>query len=128
MALYLNGPIEQIVAELHTFAPGRDVDDAVLLLAKFVNGSLGTFEATRYGVGHRNGLGFEVNGSGGMVRFDFEAMNELEFYDAADPAALQGARSLKVPGPGHPYSDRFWKPGHPIGYEHTRAWQQIMSV
>jgi predicted dehydrogenase len=119
MALDLNGPIEQIAAELHTFTPGRDVDDAVLLLAKFVNGSVGTFEATRYGVGHRNSLGFEVNGSGGMLRFEFDAMNELEFYDAADPAALQGARRLKVPGPGHPYSDRFWKPGHPIGYEHT---------
>lgn len=119
MALYLNGPMEQIVAELHTFAPGRDVDDAVLLLAKFANGSVGTFEATRYGVGHRNSLGFEVNGSKGMARFGFDAMNELEFYDASDPAALQGARRLTVPGPGHPYSARFWKPGHPIGYEHT---------
>jgi predicted dehydrogenase len=119
MALYLNGPIEQIVAEMHTFASGRDVDDAVLLLAKFANGSLGTFEATRYGVGCRNRLGFEMNGSGGMLRFDFERMNELDFYDAADPVTVQGARALKVPGPSHPYSDTFWKPGHPIGYEHT---------
>jgi predicted dehydrogenase len=119
MALYLNGPIEDIVAELHTFASGRDVDDAVLLLAKFSNGSLGTFEATRYGVGCRNRLAFEINGSGGMVRFDLDRMNEVEFYDTTDLAALQGARRLQVPGPGHPYSDVFWKPGHPIGYEHT---------
>jgi predicted dehydrogenase len=24
-----------------------------------------------------------------------------------------------APGPGHPYSENFWKPGHAIGYEHT---------
>ncbi|MSV30196.1 MAG: Gfo/Idh/MocA family oxidoreductase, partial [Bryobacterales bacterium] len=45
-ALYLNGPVSEVSAMLHTFAPGRDVDDAVLALARFKNGSIGTFEAT----------------------------------------------------------------------------------
>jgi hypothetical protein len=46
-------------------------------------------------------------------------MNRLQFFDAGDPAALQGTRNLLVTGPDHPYSNVFWKPGHIIGYEHT---------
>ena len=118
-ALYLNGPIAELTAMAHTFAPGRDVDDATLLLARFANGSVGTFEATRYGVGRRNRKTFEINGSKGMLRFNLEEMNQLEFLDATDPPNQQGVRNLSVTGPDHPYSNNFWKPGHIIGYEHT---------
>jgi predicted dehydrogenase len=118
-ALYLNGPIAEVSAMMHTFAPGRDVDDATLLLARFANGSIGSFEATRYAVGCRNRNAFEIHGSRGMARFDLEDLNRLEFFDAADARNLQGARRLLVTGPDQPYSTNFWKPGHIIGYEHT---------
>ena len=118
-ALYLNGPITELNAMTHTFAPGRDVDDATLLLARFANGSIGTFEATRYGVGCRNRKTFEINGSKGMLRFNLEEMNQLKFLDATEPSSQQGVRNLMVTGPDHPYSENFWKPGHIIGYEHT---------
>jgi predicted dehydrogenase len=118
-ALYLNGPIAEVSAMMHTFAPGRDVDDATLLLARFANGSIGSFEATRYAVGCRNRNAFEIHGSKGMARFDLEDLNRLEFFDAADARNLQGARRLLVTGPDQPYSTNFWKPGHIIGYEHT---------
>ena len=118
-AIYLNGQISQLSAMTHTFAPERQVDDAVLVMARFANGSLGSFEVSRFGMGHRNGYGFEVYGSGGSLRFDLEHMNYLEFFDATETPELQAYRSLLVTGPGHPYSDRFWKPGHVIGYEHT---------
>jgi predicted dehydrogenase len=104
---------------MHTFAPDRDVDDATLLLARFANGSIGSFEATRYAVGCRNRNAFEIHGSKGMVRFDLEDLNRLEFFDTADARNLQGARRLLVTGPDQPYSANFWKPGHIIGYEHT---------
>lgn len=118
-ALYLNGPISELTALTHTFVPGRDVDDAALFLARYANGSVGTFEATRYGVGCRNRHAFEVNGAKGMLRFNLENMNQLEFYDAADTPNQQGMRNITVNGPNHPYSENFWKPGHSIGYEHT---------
>ena len=53
-------------------------------LARFANGSIGTFEATRYGVGCRNRKTFEINGSKGMLRFNLEEMNQLEFFDATE--------------------------------------------
>ena len=118
-ALYLNGPIAEVSGMMHTFAPGRDVDDATLLLARFANGSLGSFEATRYAVGCKNRNGFEIHGSNGMAHFDLEDLNRLDFLDATDARNLQGARRLLVTGPDHPYSANFWKPGHIIGYEHT---------
>jgi predicted dehydrogenase len=118
-ALYLNGSITELTAISHTFAPGRDVDDATLLLVSFANGSAGTFEATRYGVGCRNRKTFEINGSKGMLRFNLEEMNQLEFLDATEPPNQQGVRNVSVTGPDHPYSNNFWKPGHIIGYEHT---------
>jgi predicted dehydrogenase len=118
-ALYLNGPITEVSGMMHTFASGRDVDDATLLTAGFANGSIGSFEATRYAVGCKNRNTFEIHGSGGMARFDLEDLNRLEFLDAAEPRNLQGARRLLVTGPDHPYAGNFWKPGHIIGYEHT---------
>jgi predicted dehydrogenase len=118
-AIYLNGPITELTAMTHTFVPGRDVDDATYFLARYANGSVGTFEATRYGVGCRNRHAFEINGSKGMLRFNLEQMNQLEFFDAAETPNQQGLRNITVTGPDQPYSENFWKPGHTIGYEHT---------
>ena len=39
------------------------VDDATLFLARFANGALGSFEATRFAPGHRSTNSFEINGA-----------------------------------------------------------------
>jgi len=119
IALYLNGPIRELFASMHTFTPGRDVDDATMLIARFANGSVGTFEATRYGVGCQNRNTFEVNGSKGMLSFTLDDMNRLDFFDATEPAQLQGRRGISVTAVDHPYGKTFWKPGHVLGYEHA---------
>ncbi len=118
-ALYLNGPMREVSALLHTFAAGREVDDTAMFLARFENSSVGTFEATRYAVGCRNRNAFEIHGERGALRFNLEDMNRLEFFDATEARNLQGGRNLLVTGPDHPYWANFWKPGHAIGYEHT---------
>ena len=118
-ATYLNSGITELCAATRTVAAGRDVDDAVMLMAHFANGSVGTFEASRFGVGRSNSNGFEIYGSKGSLSFDLEDMNRLQFFDPTDQASLQGWRDLLVTGPGHPYTANYWKPGHLIGYEHT---------
>jgi predicted dehydrogenase len=119
IAMYLNGEIRELSATTYTFAPGREIDDAVQVMARFANGSVGSFEASRFAVGRRNGNGFEIYGSKGNLAFDLEDMNRLEFFDATEPGPMQATRNLLVTGPGHPYSTTFWKPGHILGYEHT---------
>ncbi|HEY4052151.1 MAG TPA: Gfo/Idh/MocA family oxidoreductase [Terriglobales bacterium] len=118
-ALYLNGDIAELSASKHTFMPEREVDDAVFVMGTFANGSVGSFEASRFGVGRRNGNGFEIYGSKGSLSFDLEEMNRLRFFDAGDEPALQAWREILVTGPNHPYASNFWKPGHIVGYEHT---------
>jgi predicted dehydrogenase len=119
MAIYLNSEIVELSAMKHTFILEREVDDAVAVMARFSNGSLGTFEASRFGVGRRNGIGFEMYGEKGSLAFDLEDMNRLRFYDATEPPNLQAYKNILVTGPDQPYSANFWKPGHLIGYEHT---------
>lgn len=105
LALYLNGSIRELSAMMHTFAPGRDVDDATLLIARFDNGSIGTFEASRYGVGCQNRNTFEINGSKGMLSFTLDDMNQLDFFDATEPVALRGGRCIAVTALAHPYGE-----------------------
>lgn len=119
LGLWLNGPIRRLVAEVQVFAPTRRVDDAVTVLAQFENGSMGTFEASRFATGNQNRNSFEINGSDATIEFNLEKMNYLAFNDFHENVSLQGRREVLVTGPGHPYVDRFWPPGHTIGYEHT---------
>ncbi|MEU4240841.1 Gfo/Idh/MocA family oxidoreductase [Actinoplanes sp. NPDC026619] len=95
------------------------VDDAALFLARLDGGAIATYEATRFATGRKNGLRVELNGSLGSLVFDFERMNELEFYDAALPGADQGFSRILVTEPEHPYMAAWWPPGHLIGYEHS---------
>jgi predicted dehydrogenase len=118
-ALYLNGPVTEGIALSRTFVPDRAVDDAFVALLRFENGSIGTFEATRFAIGCKNANSFQIHGSGGMLRFDLERLNHLEFLDAADPPVEQGPRDVMVTDMKHPIFGHFWKPGHIIGYEHT---------
>ena len=118
-ALYLNGPVAEGIAMARTFVPDRAIDDAFLALLRFTNGSVGTFEATRFGIGCRNANTFQMHGAGGMLRFNLERLNHLEFADASDPAVDQGTRDILVTDMAHPIVGNFWKPGHILGYEHT---------
>src|SRR5688572_5925026 len=118
-ALYLNGPIQEGVALTRTFAPNRQVDDAFVAMVKVANGSIGTFEATRFGIGVKNGNAFQIHGASGMLRFNLERLNHLEFVDATQPSTEQGPRDLLITDLKHPIFGNFWRPGHIIGYEHT---------
>ncbi len=95
------------------------VDDAALFLARFANGAVATFEATRFATGRKNGLRLEINGEFGSLAFDLEALNELAYFDRADSSAAQGFRRILVTEPEHPYMAAWWPPGHLIGYEHS---------
>lgn len=129
-ALWLNGPIESLAAAVETFvkqrthqATGRRqavaVDDACVFLARFANGSLATFESTRYARGRKNKNAFEINGENASIAFDLEDPHRLQFFDHSDPAHLQGWRNIHVTAPEHPYQKHWWVPGTTIGYEHT---------
>ncbi len=136
-AEWLNGPIQRVVAHAETFIKERkhadtgkvekvDIDDACMFLAIFENGSMGTFESTRYARGRKNYNTFEMNGEHGAIFFDLEDPHILEFFRYADPGTgkkiedhLTGWQRVHVTNFEHPYMKNWWVPGCTIGYEHT---------
>lgn len=95
------------------------VDDASIFLARFENGALGTFEATRFSTGCKNRFNWEIYGEKGGLRWNLEHMNELWYYNNEDPDGLHGFREILATDGSHPYMHAWWPPAHIIGYEHT---------
>ncbi len=98
-----------------------DVDDAVLFLARFKAGAVASFECSRLATGYKNAHRVEIHGDKGAVRFNFERMNELDWYDATLPEALQGWSTINVTNgnANHPYAGAWWPVAHILGYEHS---------
>lgn len=136
-AMWLNGPIIRVTAKTETFVKERKhavtgevqpvgIDDACMFLAEFANGSLGTFESTRYARGRKNFNTFELNGADGSLYFDLEEPEYLQYFEYLQKQSgkkiedhLTGWRKVHVSNSEHPYMDRYWVPGTTIGYEHT---------
>ena len=96
-----------------------DVDDAVLFLARFKKGAVASFEATRLATGCKNQNGIEIHGEKGALRFRFEDMNRLHFFDNTAPKKVQGWTDIMCTSAGnHPYIDAWWPDAHILGYEH----------
>jgi len=129
-ALWLNGSIETVSGMTETFIQQRKdadsgelqavtIDDASAFLARFSNGSLATFEATRYARGHKALNTFEINGEHASIAWDLHDLHRLQWFDHRDESALRGWRSIHVSEGEHPYLDHWWIPGVQIGFEHT---------
>jgi predicted dehydrogenase len=96
------------------------VDDAVSWVGRFKNGALANLEATRFALGRKNHITFEINGDKGSLGFDFEDMNRLRFFSADSPQHRRGFADIIVTDRDtHPYAKNWWPAGHIIGYEHT---------
>jgi predicted dehydrogenase len=131
LARYLIGEFKEVCAIMETFVKQRPleknrrvkgkvtVDDAVTMIGRFKNGALASLEATRFAPGRKNSITLEINGNAGSLFFDLEEMNRLRFFNVRDPQDRQGFRDILVTEPTHPYMDKWWPPGHIIGYEHS---------
>jgi predicted dehydrogenase len=129
-AMWLNGGIAEVTAMTETFIKERhhtltgkteqvSIDDASAFLARFSNGSLATFEATRYARGHKALYTFEINGEHASIFWDLHDLHRLQYFDHRDEGRLRGWRSIHVSDGDHPYMKHWWVPGLQIGYEHT---------
>ena len=95
------------------------VDDAALFIGRTDKGAVVSFEATRFATGNRNDMGFEIFGEKGSLKFSFEDMNVLWFFDNTNDREHAGFKRILVTEENHPYLNAWWPPGHVIGYEHT---------
>jgi predicted dehydrogenase len=129
-ALWLVGPVADVTGTTETFIRERlhatrarreavTIDDASLFLARFANGSLATFEATRFARGHKALFTLEINGEHGSIAWDLHDLHRLQYFSHHDEGALRGWRTIHVSDGDHPYMKAWWVPGLQIGYEHT---------
>jgi predicted dehydrogenase len=129
-AIWLNGNIKNVTAMTETFVKERlhnlsgkvekvGIDDACAFLCRFDNGSLGTFESTRYARGHKALYTFEINGEHASIAWDLHDLHRLSYFDHRDDSIVRGWRSIHVTDGEHPYMGKWWVPGLQIGYEHS---------
>jgi predicted dehydrogenase len=129
-AMWLNGSIDKVTAMTETFIKERKhtlsgkvekvgIDDASAFLARFSNGSMATFESTRYARGHKALYTFEINGEHASIFWDLHDLHRLQYFDHRDEGIVRGWRSLHITDGDHPYMKHWWVPGLQIGYEHT---------
>lgn len=130
------GPISRVVANKETFIrqrplpkPGEgthfsvggpddpmgDVtnEDYVGALVSFENGVQGVIEMCRVINGPKAEYTFELNGTEGALKWNFEKMNELEVQFRAQDEAEDGFRTI-LSGPAHPLH-AYFNPGPGIG-------------
>ena len=121
---YLIGEPTEVGGIMKTFIKERpggtvDVDDAFEATVEFENGAIGTYEATRFAMGRKNQMRWEINGSKGTIVFDQERMNELQVNlgNTKPGEHAQGFRTVLVSEAYHPYWEHHWPHGHMIGWE-----------
>ena len=128
--MWLNGGISSVTGMTETFIKERHhnltgktekvgIDDASLFLSRFDNGSLGSFEATRYARGHKALYTLEINGEHASIFWDLHDLHRLQYFDHRDEGRTRGWRSVHITDGDHPYMNKWWVPGLQIGYEHT---------
>jgi predicted dehydrogenase len=135
-AIWLNGEMDSVSAITETFIKERKhnltgkkekvgIDDACAFLGRFKNGSLATFEATRYARGHKALYTLEINGEHGSLAWDLHDLHRLQWFDHKDEGLLRGWRSIHVTDGDHPYMAHWWVPGLAIGFEHSFIHQLV---
>ncbi|MDD9949656.1 MAG: Gfo/Idh/MocA family oxidoreductase [candidate division Zixibacteria bacterium] len=141
MAHLLAGPVRRVVGQKALIIEDRPVapagegthfsvgtggqrepvtnEDYAGALVEFENGARGTFEVCRVIQGTKCQMAFEIHGTKGAVRWDFERMNELQLYTVDGPH--DGFVTLQS-GPAHPGHVHF-NPGPAVGlgYDDLKA-------
>jgi predicted dehydrogenase len=112
LAEFVSGrKLEALAADVHTFVPGRRLDDNAHALLRFEGGARGTLWCSQVAPGHENGLRLRIYGSKAGLSWFQEDPNYLTFTPlGAEPrritrngagAGVAAARMSRIPA-GHP--------------------------
>ena len=130
MAHSMVGPVKRLTSTSHTFITERPLvpkgsgthfstgsaddpkgpvtnEDYVSALVEFGNGARGTFEACRVIKGPGCEMAFELNGTRGALKWDFERMNELQLH-LPDSATERDGTTVIQSSPDHPSYVQFY--------------------
>ena len=106
--------VNEVSAELTTFAARREVHDNSYVTARFENGARGRIWGSYVASGNDHGLSFRIFGEKGGIRWDQEEPEVLWFKAPGEPAR-RVARGYDSLSPEAAAATRL-RPGHPEGY------------
>ena len=112
LARYVTGlEIESLCADIHTFVPGRALEDDASMLIHYKGGARGVLHCSQVAVGEENNLNIRVYGTKGSLSWVQENPNYLHFlssdgpehvYKRGNPYLVEAAqRNSRLPF-GHP--------------------------
>lgn len=110
----VGAPLESLAAQLHSFVPGRAVDDDVQVLLRYANGARGMLWASQVAPGHENELRIRVFGSQGGIEWAQQQPNELRYTPLGEPTRIVTRGSAAMNEAGRRLSRV--PAGHPEGY------------
>jgi predicted dehydrogenase len=83
---YVTGlDVTRVQAHVETFVEGRVLDDHFTTYCELSNGAKALVRATQIAIGHKNGLGIEINGSKGTLLWSQEFPEELTIMLPGQP-------------------------------------------
>ncbi|MBB4065957.1 Gfo/Idh/MocA family protein [Gellertiella hungarica] len=112
LASFVTGlELEELAADVHTFVPGRQLDDNAHVMLRFAGGAKGMLWCSQVATGHENGLKLRVYGTRGGIEWVQADPNYLWFTELGKPKQLitrngaganaAAARVSRIPS-GHP--------------------------
>jgi predicted dehydrogenase len=142
LAQFLLGPIARVTAQAETQIAERpqvpmgsgthfavveggelgevENEDSAMSLVQFASGVQGSLEVTRVLVGRHVEVSFEVHGTKGALRWDFQRLNELEVYLPLTTGD-EGFATVFM-NPGHPEFAHFQPgPALPLSYDDLKV-------
>lgn len=113
---YITGlKVEQVCADLHSFAPGRPVDDDGVAFLRYENGVAGVLTATQIGTGEANNIRIRIYGEKGGLEWQQMQPNTLTLKWGNRPAEV-----LQIGNNGYLSDLALWNTrtpaGHPEGF------------
>ncbi len=86
LARYITGlEIESLCADIHTFVPGRALEDDASMLIHYKGGARGVLHCSQVSVGEENNLNIRVYGTKGSLSWVQENPNYLHFRSGDGP-------------------------------------------
>jgi predicted dehydrogenase len=76
-------------------------DDMATVMFKFAGGGAGHMEMSRVSTGIRFDIGYDIIGSDGTLRYDYERINDLDLYRNTGPVETRGFTRMQM-GPTDP--------------------------
>ena len=106
--------VTALAADLHSFVPGRAVDDNAHVLLRLDEAARGQLWVSQVAVGRENGLRLRLHGDTGGLEWDQETPDRLWFTPHGEPRRLLTRNGAGMPESLQPLTRV--PAGHPEGY------------